>query len=533
MNAGNGRAGTRRARPTRNKLRGNECRIGVWNVRGICNETKRVEVVHKFKKGKFDLLGLCETNLRGNEEFEWNGVHGFRSGMKERERGKAQKGVAVLMTDKWYKSLVNVEYKSARVLLAKFKFARVKVCVIVVYGPVNGASEYERESFWNEVERTVDEVGSSYRVIVMGDMNGWVGDVECEGIIGKHGVPGVNDNGERVVDFCAEKEFCIGNTYFEHKNIHKYTRIGKARDREVRSMIDLILVKRDMLKYLCDVKVVRGLSGDLSDHLIVLCKIRLIGTWMERKERNRKGERIRSERLKNEEYKREYKQAIENKSGRVHGELDVEIMWEQVKSIIVESAREVCGTARPGCKRKGSEWYNSAVGEIIEKKTEAYIRKEQEQNAEKRVRLKEEYDIAKKVAKRDVERCKIEANERLGRKMNDDLNGNVKLFWKEVRKANGSTKSGCKRIKGRDGSMLIEEDDVKNRWREYFESLFNVRANADINVNMCGFGGVRRSLYLGRECISKDEVTRAMRKLKNGKASCVDEVTAEMLKGGS
>ena len=145
--------------------------------------------------------------------------------------------------------------------------------------------------------------------------------------------------------------------------------------------------------------------------------------------------------------------------------------------------------------------------------------------------MNEEYVILRKDAKRKVKKCKIDANERLGRKMNDDLNGNVKLFWKEVRKANGSTKSGCKRIKGRDGSMLIEEEDVKNRWREYFESLFNVRANADINVNMCGFGGVRRSLYLGRECISKDEVTRAMRKLKNGKASGVDEVTAEMLKG--
>ena len=152
-------------------------------------------------------------NLRRNEQFQWNGVHGFRSEIKERERSKAQKGVTVLMSDKCCKSLMNVEYKSARVLFAKFRFARVKVCVILVYGAVNGASEYERESFWNEVERTVDEVGNSYRVIVMGDLNGWGGDVECEGITGKHGVPGVNENGQKVVDFCAEVERVL---YREH-----------------------------------------------------------------------------------------------------------------------------------------------------------------------------------------------------------------------------------------------------------------------------------------------------------------------------
>ena len=35
---------------------------------------------------------------------------------------------------------------------------------------------------------------------------------------------------------------------FEHKSLHKYTRVAKGQDGvEVKSMIDLVLVKKDML----------------------------------------------------------------------------------------------------------------------------------------------------------------------------------------------------------------------------------------------------------------------------------------------
>ena len=33
-------------------------------------------------------------------------------------------------------------------------------------------------------------------------------------------VPGENDNGRRVIDFCAERRFSVSNTYFEHKSFH-------------------------------------------------------------------------------------------------------------------------------------------------------------------------------------------------------------------------------------------------------------------------------------------------------------------------
>ena len=61
-------------------------------------------------------------------------------------------------------------------------------------------------------------------------------------ITGAFGVPGENDNGRRVVEFCAERSLCVGNTYFKHKNLHKYTKVARGQDGvEAKIMIDLLL----------------------------------------------------------------------------------------------------------------------------------------------------------------------------------------------------------------------------------------------------------------------------------------------------
>ena len=73
----------------------------------------------------------------------------------------------------------------------------------------------------------------------------------------------------------------MGNTYFKHRNLHKYSRVASGRvGVEIKSMIDQVLVKRDMLRYVQDVRVVRGMRRSLLDHHVVLCKVRLVGAWI-------------------------------------------------------------------------------------------------------------------------------------------------------------------------------------------------------------------------------------------------------------
>ena len=76
----------------------------------------------------------------------------------------------------------------------------------------------------------------------------------------------------------------MGNTYFKHRSVHKYTRVAGDQDGvEIKSTIDLVLVNRDMLRYMQDVRVVRGMEQGLSGHYVVLCKLLLVGVWIKRR----------------------------------------------------------------------------------------------------------------------------------------------------------------------------------------------------------------------------------------------------------
>jgi len=46
-----------------------------------------------------------------------------------------------------------------------------------------------------------------------------------KGVIGKHGVPDLNENGRYLLQLCCSNGFRIMNrpNFFQHKNVHKYT----------------------------------------------------------------------------------------------------------------------------------------------------------------------------------------------------------------------------------------------------------------------------------------------------------------------
>ena len=141
-----------------------------------------------------------------------------------------------------------------------------------------------------------------YRLCIVGDLNGWTGDRTRARITGALGVPGENCN--ESGGFCAERELCVGNTYFKHRCLHKYTRVVRDQDgMEINSMVDLVLVKRDMLRYVQDVRAVRWMGRGLSDHHIVLCKVRLEGAWIKRRKVLVGARRIRSEKLRENQYR--------------------------------------------------------------------------------------------------------------------------------------------------------------------------------------------------------------------------------------
>ena len=251
----------------------------------------------------------------------------------------------------------------------------------------------------------------------LGDLKGRIGDRTRTGITDAFGVPGKNDNGRRVVEVCAERD-SVWVTHFKHKSLHNYARVARGQDGvKIKSLIDLVLMKRDMLRYVQDVRAVRRMGRGTSDLHVVLCKVRLVGAWIKKREVVVRVRGIRSEKLREHQYREGYSKSLEGKGVEWDGDNNVEHMWEQIKRAMVESAREVCCSVRVGGKNPKSVWWNDEIKAAVS-------------DEEAKERCMEAYREQKRKAKRCM-------NKHFGRNMNEDVNGNWKLSWKEGNNAKG------------------------------------------------------------------------------------------------
>ena len=120
---------------------------------------------------------------------------------------------------------------------------------------------------------------------------------------------------------------------------------------------------------------------------------------------------------------------------------------------------------------------------------------------EAKQRFMESYREEKREVKRCLYQSKKKINEQFGREMNADVNGNRKLFWKEVSNTKRGKVESCSRIKDGNGRLAQGEDEVRRIWKEYFEDLYNIDTQDQVTVHMCGFDRIQRGNYFGGEPI--------------------------------
>ena len=103
-----------------------------------------------------------------------------------------------------------------------------------------------------------------------------------------------------------------------------------------------------------DVNVLRDAGGRISDHLLVIAKIRCLKRWT--------GRGVSE--LRKVACKTEYEDELNQRWERVRG---LEEEWRSFKGTILEMGEDVCGrrNIREGKRSKGSEWWSEEVRIIV------------------------------------------------------------------------------------------------------------------------------------------------------------------------
>ena len=292
-------------RKKRNKKRSSDLKLGSLNVRGCGMDGKKCMIVDIFKERKLDVMALSETKVKGKGVQDWEGQRVIVSGV---ERCWAKEGVAVIISGRLWGGVREYKCINSRMMWVKLKVNGEKVVIISVYGPGMEKRGDERELFWESLNECIASFSEDERVIVLGDLNAKVGDREIEGVIGKYGVPGVNENGESLIEMCNERSMIVGNTYFEKKLIYKYT--WERENGGERSLIDYVLVEKMHKSRLKDVSVRRGVAGGMSDHYLIEAVVRLEGYSSKRSQMMEDKRVIKVSELEKAEVREVFKQLL-------------------------------------------------------------------------------------------------------------------------------------------------------------------------------------------------------------------------------
>jgi exonuclease III len=154
-------------------------------------------------------------------------------------------------------------FNNEKIMTIDIKEENEEWTLLIVYALNEDDTEENKTQFYECLQRTYETIGRE--VFLLGDLNVRVGNnsERRNGVIGEQGEETLNNNGERLLNFCIMNDLIILSTMFIHKDIHNITR--EEPSRKEKSIIDYIIVQREMRTYIWDTRVKRGPEIN-SDH---------------------------------------------------------------------------------------------------------------------------------------------------------------------------------------------------------------------------------------------------------------------------
>ncbi|KAK3563571.1 hypothetical protein QTP86_030979 [Hemibagrus guttatus] len=264
----------------------------------------------------------------------------------------------------------------------------------------------------------------------------------------------------------------------------------------------------------------RNLEGQMVVDFAKRMDMAVVSTYFQKREEHRVtymsgGRRTQK---KKEECCEEFRQKLRQALG---GQVVLPDDWETTAEVIRETGRKVLGVSS-GRRKEDKEtwWWNEEVQDSIHRKRLAKKKWDMDRTEENR----QEYKELQRRVKREVSKAKQKAYDELYTRL-DTREGEKDLYrLARQRDRDGKDVQQVRVIKDRDGRVLTSEESVQRRWKEYFEELMNEENEREKRVE--GVNSVEQEV----DKIRKDEVRKALKRMKSGKAVGPDDIPVEVWK---
>lgn len=473
------------------------------------------DIIREINKRDLHIVTLTETKRKGSGLEECGNFVHIYTGVPKEER--AAKGVSMLIHKTLKNKITNWEAVNDRIISVNLNHRGHKITAIGIYAPTNDADATVKDDFFGCLDDILTSTGNQREVILMGDLNSRVGKKNNNLIVGQFGEDTLNDNGERLVSICQQHSLKIMNGFFQHKDIHKFT--WHQETRQLRSIIDYIIMRQNS-KLMCqDVRVLRG-SECGSDHFLIRGKIKVPFNKATTSNVNTstivsttKSQRYRIELFKEQSIKMLYQ-------SRLNQKLDEDLLssptidlYSHLVTSVENAAMEALGTYGEGVKKISEDWSDELEEQKI-KKQKLFQKWLSTGSPDDREAYRRELTTFKRLHN-------IEKNKSWDRKcseINSHIGGSRSSeAWKviDTLRSNRVTKVNLPII------------NITN-WRTHYER--ELREERPIYATLSPKPYRAEGTYVE---ITIARVSKALNSLKNNKASGPEGIPAELLKYGS
>ena len=162
-------------------------------------------------------------------------------------------GLATILKKGADRSLLEWKPINSLLIKARLKGKQNNLTLIQCYAPTNDSEDDVKYNFYLRLQAEIEQVPMQDLIIIMGDLDAKVGadNSGSDRVMGGHGSGNIDENGERLFEFCTTDNLVIG-----------------GRDR---NQIDHLLINEKWRRSLRDVKVRRGADIGSGHHLVTAC----------------------------------------------------------------------------------------------------------------------------------------------------------------------------------------------------------------------------------------------------------------------
>ncbi|CAI2734940.1 unnamed protein product [Schistosoma spindalis] len=360
----------------------------------------------------------------------------------------------------------------------------------------------------------------------MGDLNAKVeiDNTGYEEIMGRHGLGERNENGERFANLCAFNKLVIGGTIFPHKRIHETT--WTSPDHTTQNQIDYICINKKFRRTMEDARTKRGADIASDHHLLVAkMKLKLKRHWTTGRTISQK---FNTALLRDNDKLNKFKITLSNKFQAFHDLLNgegttMESNWKEIKEAITSTCHEVLGQK----KHHHKDWITvDTLDKIQERRNKKAAINTSRTRAEK-VKAQAEYTEVNKQVKKNIRTDKSKYVEDLPMTAEKAAReGNMGQLYDTTKKLSGNHRKPERPVKSKEGKIITNIEEQRNRWVEHFKELLNRPAP----LNPPNIEAALTDLPIDVGAPTIEEISMAIRQIKSGKAAGLDSIPAEALK---